>query len=499
MPTGTFTCDAFNREFINSEAEPFHPTKVIERVHRIIPRFGRPSEIELLISGTTEGGVDYLTGIVSASIWIFSFFLIWMISMIVLRFMGFKHAGIYSGSRIQRPRPPPPPDYPVVEPEACSVEEADPQDDGETESDDVIVKEEGYPQESSIRAGDCSDVLSELNDNDALEDEGGVDQDADQEEHANQDYVAKLREWESRVQVYERQLRRMRITVLISGLVIVVSAVLMTVKGVESLDVAVGHTISGLAYTKKLLLEAFALLQNFLLRQAEFTAFRREVVNGFCPLVRQQICESLTPAVQNCTYDNLPPELIESIRSILETGQESLYSELGKMEDDLVKLAQDMDAYSAIASSFSWAFWMASAFSLLLAALTLILMYGVVLAWQGKLKDVWMGTLVRNWLIVPIYAFCVVMSWLFSMVFLIGAGLSADFCADSPDPRVLVRPNSLGSLRVPPQPTTNSRYDGHCFVRYVGVPAQDGRYVLFGYFRVCNLLRRWLPRAERPN
>jgi hypothetical protein len=448
MANGTFTCDAFEREFITSEAAPFHPTKVIKRVHRIIPRFGGPSEIEFLIAGTTEEGAEYLTGIVSASIWIFSFFLFWMISMIVLRCIGFKHAGIYSGSRIQRPIPPPAPDHPIVEAEACSVEEADPQEDGETESEDVIVKEEGYPQESSKRDSDCSDVLSEHSGNDALEDEGSTDQDADQEEHANQDYAAKLREWESRVQVYERQLRRMRIIVLISGLIIISSAVLMTAKGVQSLDVAVGHAINGLAYTKKLSLEAFALIETFKLRQEEVnhqTAALRREVNVFCPLVRQKICESLTP-VQNCTYNDFPPAWIESIRSILDTGNEYFYSELNKMQKDLVEIARLTDDFSAIANSFSWAFWLASAFSILVAALTLILMYGVVLAWRGKMKDNccdWIATLVRNWFIVPIYAFCVAISWLFSMVFLIGAGLTADFCIDSPDPRVLVRPKSL--------------------------------------------------------
>jgi hypothetical protein len=456
MANGTIICTAFDREVTISESNPFRDTKVIKRVHDRIPRFRNSNDISLLISGTTEEGAEYLTGTVSTSIWIFCFFLFWYINLIVLKCMGSKRAGLFSGYRLRRPRPPRPPEDPsvkeehtqeavVTEGEAIIVKDADRQEGKVTEGEAVTFKEEGNHQESSVRESNHADDSSEHNYEDAFKDEGSTDQDPDQGQ-VGRDYAEQLQEWESRVQISERMLRRIRIVVLTSGLAIVVSAILMTAIGVHSLANASGDVASGLEVAKKLSLEGYALIEDYQLREGQtaqqITSFRG-MVNGFCPLVRQTICESLTP-VTNCTYDDLPLELRGPVRSILETKREFVYSELDSIQVDLVNIMQTMDDYIAAANNFTWAFWLAAAFSMLVAALTLILMCGVVIAWRGNKNCCqWIVTLVRNWFIVPIYGFCVVISWIFSMVFIIGTCLTADFCVNSPDTKVLVRPKDL--------------------------------------------------------
>lgn len=72
-------------------------------------RFGHTNNVTLLIDGNKEQGTDYLIGIIAASIAMFGFFLIWLVNLVVLKCLGPKRVGFFSGSMVKLPRAPKPP------------------------------------------------------------------------------------------------------------------------------------------------------------------------------------------------------------------------------------------------------------------------------------------------------------------------------------------------------------------------------------------------------
>jgi hypothetical protein len=69
------------------------------------------------------------------------------------------------------------------------------------------------------------------------------------------------------------------------------------------------------------------------------------------------------------------------------------------------------------------------------------MMTGVLLAWVHKLPRVFYCF--RTIVIVPSFIFLVLISWVFSMVFVIGSMALADTCVDSPDAIVLNLVNNI--------------------------------------------------------
>ena len=90
--------------------------------------------------------------------------------------------------------------------------------------------------------------------------------------------------------------------------------------------------------------------------------------------------------------------------------------------------------------NYNWAFIVASSLAGLLLILCLFISYGIIEAWCGCSKNrkcvSKVFAILRNWLLLPIFILLVIISWLFSMVFIIGSTASADMCVDSPDERL---------------------------------------------------------------
>ena len=82
----------------------------------------------------------------------------------------------------------------------------------------------------------------------------------------------------------------------------------------------------------------------------------------------------------------------------------------------------------------------AATFAAILSVLCLLIAYGVVEAWCGCTKNrnciLRLFKYLRHWLLLPMFILFVVISWVFSMVFIIGSTAAADLCVDSPDDRV---------------------------------------------------------------
>jgi hypothetical protein len=91
------SCD-IPTEFIEAfDAPDFQNTKAIRWMHGITPRFGHSRNLLLLMQGNEDEQKDYIRGLIASSIAVFSFFLVWMIFLLIFKCMGPNEAGILSG------------------------------------------------------------------------------------------------------------------------------------------------------------------------------------------------------------------------------------------------------------------------------------------------------------------------------------------------------------------------------------------------------------------
>ncbi|GAX24993.1 hypothetical protein FisN_2Lh276 [Fistulifera solaris] len=216
----------------------------------------------------------------------------------------------------------------------------------------------------------------------------------------------------------------------------------MVIAGIMNLSDASKAMTKGLdkarhiALSGAILIEDFLRNQNLLIRNMKSY---RATMNGFCPQVAETVCEQLSP-ISNCTFTKFS----ETIRVFLWTIFIDLgtytFFELTSIQNDLVNAADSMSSVKQGVNGFTWAFWTACVWALLLMIFTMFLMYGVILAWCEERRQSFLQcvvTMMHHWLVVPLYIFFVFLTWVFSMIFVIGTALTADFCFDSPDSKIL--------------------------------------------------------------
>ena len=159
------------------------------------------------------------------------------------------------------------------------------------------------------------------------------------------------------------------------------------------------------------------------------------VADQFCPNVRNKLCTDIY-TLTNCSFSGFPyASELEQIVSYFQGAQGLVLSQIGTFREDLVKMQYAAIKMSDRAATFNWEFYMAMVFSLLLGVLCVLLMMGVLFAWKRTLPRFVMC--LRDWMILPLFVFLVIFSWLFCMVFIIASIGLADLCIDSPDPRIL--------------------------------------------------------------
>jgi hypothetical protein len=205
--------------------------------------------------------------------------------------------------------------------------------------------------------------------------------------------------------------------------------------------------ITGVEEGQELTEEAVVLVVNFLSRQKMalevLTPFVEEI-NGICPNVTKEICEDITDS-KTCNFTGVP--LSEEFQSVFEflidNGKGIALDKADSLRDDLNELNEELGKVSDQISSFNWAFAVATVFAVLLLIADLVISHGIIVEWRREsappkyeccskvLK------FARHWLMVPFFVFLVVMSWIFSMVFILGGIATADLCYGSPDTTVL--------------------------------------------------------------
>ena len=348
---------------------------------------------------------------------------------------GRDNVGFLSGHRLIRPQKPPLPPPAATAPEE---EEAD-------ESSVVLENAKEGNDETIQEAKEGDETIQET----TTQEEPEVDDD-DKNDCV---YQLELEAWKKEVAKRNRQIRRIRITVLFCGVCIIVCVILMCVKGAMSLDHAFGDGRNGLSQGKSLaqgaidILDEYTTWQNATIEQALRLG---DQLNGLCPAVTGTICETIvafdTPldVEAGCNFTDIP--YADELESYLVFGRDFVFDALLDMRSDLLYVIDIMDDADDIVAKFHWAFYAAAAFAGVVGVLTALFMTGVVLTWKEELKGqasknrclATTRRCVHHFLLVPIYFLFVVLSWIFSMVFVIGSITTADTCVGSPDDRILV-------------------------------------------------------------
>jgi hypothetical protein len=154
----------------------------------------------------------------------------------------------------------------------------------------------------------------------------------------------------------------------------------------------------------------------------------------FCPEVRVKVCPNISDT-STCNFEGLDifdEKLIEQIGAGLNIVRSVLRWQIEKSKDDLEEFLVFTNRIENTAQSYYWAFQIARFFGLLLAALCFLFVLGVAF----RLPKV--ATCLRHRIVVPMFVFLVILSFVFSLVFIVGSTTLADMCVDSPDPRMLV-------------------------------------------------------------
>jgi hypothetical protein len=382
--------EVFEPEFFK---EPFANTAAISFMHSAPTRFGYSSDLNLLIQGDSDTAkYDYLRGLLATSFTMFLFFFFWITLLLVLKCCGPKRVGFFSGSVTPLP---------------------------------------AEPQEPHRLGGEELEV--------SMDDTPGTDTETFRH------YKEEHKGWRTKKNASKRRLNIIRIIVLFCGTSIIVSATLMVTKGISSLVDTLDGGRDSVKIVRDLMRQGLELVDSFLVTTIEAkdeTAVFLQAANGFCPNVRGRLCEDILNGT-GCNFTGIPYALqVEKVVDYFGGVKGLVFEEVVKFRADLVTMTQYVDDMDGTAKTFNWAFWVAAGFAMALAVLCLLMMIGVILAWVRKLPRLFYCF--RMIVIVPSFMFLVLISWIFSMVFVIGSMALADTCIDSPDTMIL---NLLNNVR----------------------------------------------------
>lgn len=243
--------------------------------------------------------------------------------------------------------------------------------------------------------------------------------------------------WEQRRSQVESRLNRLRILVIICGMVIVVSACLMSVKGVSSLTRSLSEGTHAIKLSENLAEEAIQLIDEVVaLNQETEKAIHSLLIdiNGICPSQRPNgICTNLNN-LSTCDFSGISNNdvVVNTIRNFQDPSNNVYFKQLPSARKDLedyLSLARGMEKK---AQSFSWALYSAMVFSLALMIICLFIIFAMAFP-ESRVV-----CCLRSIILVPLFTLLVIASFLFSMAFIIGSMAVADLCYDSPDDNILV-------------------------------------------------------------
>lgn len=244
-------------------------------------------------------------------------------------------------------------------------------------------------------------------------------------------------QWHRKVKIREIRLRRTRITVLVCIAVIVAFSIVLLVKGLFQLQAAAESTLTGIEIAMNLstsavnLIDEYTTVQSTVLSQVVSVA--NEIGVATCPRIIQGICSNLQ--LTDCSSVASASAQVDDY--FQRVGKELYDGQLAQMRSDIVRLGESLAALYNKLEGLHWVFAVATAMTILLVVVTLFIAWGVISAWRGQKH--WVTVFVQSWIAVPLFTVLVLVSWAFSLAFIVGAVVTADACYDSPNSLVLVR------------------------------------------------------------
>jgi hypothetical protein len=203
---------------------------------------------------------------------------------------------------------------------------------------------------------------------------------------------------------------------------------------VDSLVTSLNDVIGTTEIVKKLVQGAIGLIDIILDNQVEVESTLKTLlteVNSICPAVRDPLCTDISDA-STCNFDGVfEGDVLSDFVAFWADVKSVTYNELDKSRSDLEDLLIVIEDLNTTGDTFNWAFYCSMGFSLALAFLCLCFLLGACFRLSKVTKCF------QNIILVPIFILLVVLSWVFSMVFVIGSIGLADMCVDSPDSRMI--------------------------------------------------------------
>jgi hypothetical protein len=348
---------------------------------------------------------DYLKGILVSAIILFVIYVVWMIVLWVFKCFR-RRAGVFSGTPISLPD--------------SEVPKKAPKGSVRTALKDPFASSNEKPNGPTANRNDLLEIA------------------------------------EARANAY-RCMQLLRYICLFSLYGVMVGSCLMATKGINNVEQATDSGRLGLYEGSRLAMEAAALIEMYAERQKplleQIAAVRRDF-NGFCPNVRQEICQ-VSPATfqltENCDFTDIPfgEELAELDLPTIDTTV--LFQELEEAQIDLLEVAADLQEYDEDIEDIEWPFKVARAFALVLLFLSVFLLVCLAHVWRKDYLNIhtirtdavrstgqqrfYSG--LKKWVLLPLFILFVILALVFSTVFVVISTTTSDVCADSPDATVL--------------------------------------------------------------
>ena len=488
--------------FESDRPPEYRPPRAVRRAHDRAVRLGYTSNITAIADSTRSNqDEEYLRGILISGIVILTFFMVWMAVLLTIKCCLRGRAGIWAGRPVKWPQIIDEGEEKVAVPEE-SAENIKKEDEAKSSGSD---KDEGEPNQAGAENeafegesyektnGDIiSSTIGGLLDNDetikgkedppsmpdneetADNDDKNNTEDTEPKEFDAQDEGEKEFEgdilekkviMEPKVDLSTRRARAMRTmnilrcVALSCGIGVIVSCLIMVSKGIKSVENAASSTGDGLLEGDRLATQAAEIIEDYAREQAPLIIrFQkvREDFNGFCPLVRENICE-VNPVngelTENCNYVGIPYGEILQALGLPTLGNGVLLNDLDEARQDLIDLSNDLRTIEEEVDDVEWPFRVARAFALVLLSLDVLLMVCLFLAWRHdhlmlqseetvpssqKTPRQRCFLLLKSWGIVPLFILFVILALVFSTLFAIVSVTTSDLCVDSPDSTILV-------------------------------------------------------------
>ena len=497
--TDNETCTDYFNVSLGEDPYEFHATSTIERLHRNAIRFGKTNDISVLYrnNATHAEKREYVGGVATSSIMIFVFITTWFALILLCMCLGPDRVGFFSGRqrKLERERRDSEEEIDgVVANEGNDASLKDPNADVEKngdvsndKEDDIamvdqntgveedspenVVNEHALPDEFAEKSHRKSlnkshqDVGTGITGGEGDSPENVVIEEAlpvaivenshreSLIESQNDDVKSSFRKSLNESQddeleiLNQTRLFRARIVVLTCSVGVVISVILFLSYGVQNLLQSSKDVVAGVEEGQELATEAIELINNAISRQesvVEVLTPYLEDINGICPIVSKAICEDITNSL-TCDFEGIPvpDEFQAAFLWLLSYAKNTTLSKLDGVRQDLISLNEELEKVADKISSFNWAYAIASVFAILLLVANIIISHGIIVAWRRETSPpkykcfTKMLGMARHWLMVPVFVFLVVMSWMFSMIFIIGSIAAADLCYGSPDKTVL--------------------------------------------------------------